>query len=173
MQKSPTITIDGFISPLKCSSDNILDFVNIKAQQLIPLVNNYYNVNIKSTIPSTLLSPNNKIICDNSYYRYKWIRHNNYDFTGYITLNDYNNTPPFDIETEVYGGELVFKNYKSTVQPGMGNLLIFPSSPNFVHYHTPIKLGKFNFIKFYFICESPFVFDYTKYSTQFTQNITL
>ena len=85
-----------------------------------------------------------------------------------LTLNDYNNIPPFDLETEVYGGELIFKNYKTIIKPGIGNLLIFPSSPNFAHQHTPIKLGKLNFIKLYFVCKTPFIFDYTKYSTQLT-----
>lgn len=168
MQKSPIITIDGFISPLKCSSETVLDFVSSKAQQLIPIINDYYKVTIDKIISPIILSPSNKIICDNSYYQYKWIRKNNYDFTCYITLNDYNNIPPFDLETEVYGGELIFKNYKTIIKPGIGNLLIFPSSPNFAHQHTPIKLGKLNFIKLYFVCKTPFIFDYTKYSTQLT-----
>lgn len=165
MLSSPIILIDGFIPPLKCQSDNVLEFAIHKANSIITVIEQYYNVKVADLIDVQVGSVIAKPICDNSaYINRKWTRKNKYDFTGYIPLCTYNNTTPFDISTDVYGGELVFKTFKFKHAPNMGDLLIFPSAPNFIHYHDTVKIGQLQYIKFYVVCNTPYVYDYRKFN---------
>ena len=160
---SPSLIFEEFLSPLKCKDSSKLEYTSHKLSLIIPIIENYYDVKIIETV-EPYISNSILPICDNSYMKHgKWYRRNNYDFTGYIALSNYNKSVPFDEDSDVYGGELVFSNYGIKISPTMGDLLIFPSCPNFLHYHTKPAIGYFEYIKFFLICDK-FVFDYSKFS---------
>lgn len=165
MLKPPIVTVNGFLTPLKCQASNVLEFTAHKLDSVIPQVEEYYDVNISEVIEpyfgAILTSP----VCDNSTYSNgQWQRKNKYDFTGYIPLTSYNNTTPFDPTTDVYGGELMFKTLKFKHPPYLGQLIVFPSAPNFLHFHNTIKIGALQYIKFHLICDEPYVHDYRKFN---------
>ena len=165
MLKPPIIIHDEFLTPLKCQSDQVLEYTAIKINSIVELVEKHYNVKIADAVAPAFGNIINKPICDNSVYRGRqWLRTNNYDFTGYIPLMTYNSDTPFDPSTDVYGGELLFKTLKFKHAPITGELLIFPSAPNFLHYHDTIKIGHLKYIKFYLICDKPYQYDYTKFN---------
>jgi hypothetical protein len=169
--KSPTIIFEEFLSPLKCKDSSKLEYVSHKLSSIIPIIEQHYNVKIIETV-EPILSTSIIPTCDNSYVKNgKWFRKNRYDFTGYIPLMDYNKSVPFDEDSEVYGGELIFKNYGIKISPTMGDLIVFPSYPNFIHYHTMPKIGYFEYIKIFLIAEE-FKFDYSKYSRKFSEIIS-
>jgi hypothetical protein len=161
--KKPIILIDEFISPLRCISPNVLDYVDQKTPQLISIIEQYYDVKIKNVTKAVMLNEC-RLTCDNSIYKSKWIKVNEYDFSCYIPLVTYNNKPPFDIETEVYGGSLTFTSFKTKYKPVIGRLIIFPSAPNFVHIHEEAKFGTFNYVKVFLTCETPFVYNYKQWN---------
>ena len=163
--RKPSLIFEEFLSPLKCKDSSKLEYTSHKLSSILPIIENHYDVKIIETIQpytSNSILP----ICDNSYLKNgKWFTRNQYSFTGYIPLSNYSKDIPFDEESEVYGGELIFPNYGIKITPSIGNLLIFPSCPNFLHYHEKPLIGYFEYIKFFLIVES-FKFDYTKYSTK-------
>lgn len=161
--KKPIILIDEFLSPLRCKSSNVLEYTDQKIEQIIPHIENYYNVKIINHSKAVLLS-DLKTKCDNSIINGKWVRVRNIDFTCYIPLFTFNNVPPFDPETDVYGGKLTFNFFNYDLDPMMGRLIVFPSVPNFTHTHEPIKIGSFNYIKIFLTCDKPFIYDLTQWN---------
>lgn len=162
--KNPILQIDEFVSPLRCQAPNVLEFIDQKILQIIPVIEQYYGVKIKDKTNSKIFNEY-RPICDNSIYRHgSWTKVNNYDFTCYVPLLTYNNKPPFDFETEVYGGSLIFTSFKKKYDPNMGTLLIYPSVPNFVHYHEPVKIGKLDYVKVFLTCEKQFVYNYKQWN---------
>ena len=164
MQRSPILKYESFIPPLKCQSGNILEFVEYKFPSIQESIEKHFDVEIDNIFDIHIGDIIKKPTCDNSIYNKKWIINRNSDFTGYIPLRTYNNNVPFDIETEVYGGELFFMNFGYHYYPSMGDLLIYPSSPNFVHFHKEVLVGGFNYIKFYIRCSESYIHQYTKFN---------
>jgi len=161
--KPPSLIFEEFLSPLKCRDDNVLKIVEHRFTDYTTIIEQYYNVKVKE-ISSPILSNDCNITCDNSIYKRNWIRKNDYDFTGYIALSNYSKDVPFDEDYDVYGGELIFKNYGIKISPTMGDLIIFPSCANFLHYHNKPLVGKFNYIKLFITCENPYIFNFKEFS---------
>lgn len=161
--KKPIIQIDEFLSPLRCKASNVLEYADQKIVQILPYIEDYYNVKIAEHTKPVLLT-DLKTRCDNSILKGKWVKVRNIDFTCYIPLFTFNKTPPFDPETDVYGGQLTFNFFKYTVEPEMGRLMVFPSAPNFTHTHEPVKFGSFNYIKIFLTCDKPYVYDLSKWN---------
>jgi hypothetical protein len=161
--KPPSLIFEEFLSPLKCRDDNVLKIVEHRFTDYTTIIEQYYNVNVKE-ISSPILSNDCNVTCDNSRYKRNWIRKNDYDFTGYIALSNYSKDVPFDEDYDVYGGELIFKNYGIQISPTMGDLIIFPSCANFLHYHNKPMVGTFNYIKLFITCENPYIFNFKEYS---------
>jgi hypothetical protein len=163
--KKPIIQIDEFLSPLRCKSSNVLDYTDQKIIQVIPYIEEYYNVKIIDHTKASLFT-DLKTKSDNSILRGNWVKVKNIDFTCYIPLFTFNNKPPFDPETDVYGGGFHFNFFNYTIAPTMGRLLVFPSAPNFTHTHEPIKIGSFNYMKIFLTCDKPYVYDLTKWNNK-------
>lgn len=161
--KKPIILIDEYLSPLRCTLPNVLEFVDQKVPQLTEFIEQYYNVKIVDNTKPEILT-DLRLRCDNSIFKGKWVKIKNYDFSCYIPLTSYNNLPPFDVDTDVYGGTITFTNFKFSLKPEMGRLLIYPSLPNFTHIHEPVKIGTLKYIKIYFTCDKPFVYNLTKWN---------
>lgn len=185
--KSPSITIPKLLSQSECRNENVLHVIEERVTGCIETIEQYYNIKIKQII-SPVMSKDYNYICDSeAYVGPKWIKKpdgtkkripggkvkiNNYDFTGYIALTQYNDYYPFDPTVEVWGGELIFTNYGAKIIPTAGNLIVFPTCSNFSHQHLESNIGELIYAKLFFICEEPFVYDCRIFKTKpFTTNI--
>jgi hypothetical protein len=160
----PVLIFDEFISPLKCQSDNVLDFAISKANLIVPNINKHFGVDI-TEVTGTIVSPSTVLQCGRGYFKYGWVKTNTSSFMGYIPLKNYNKETPFDIETDVYGGDMILTQYKNKLYPEMGKLCVFPSSPNFAHHFNDVQIGELKIIKLLFKCDDEYSFDYMKWST--------
>lgn len=195
MNKSPFFAIDNFISPLACEDIiNQLDnqpIANYTARvvkenglaeiRLIPLIKTlmpqlekYYGFSYDGLTyfnfewyPSGYKAQSP--ICENSVYRAgQWSRTNNRDFTGVIFLNDYQDKPPFDDDYEVYGGNLEFQNFNLKFHPQRGQLVVFPSGPNFINTTSDVKIGSLTQIKFHITAEKRFEYSSSDFPGNYT-----
>lgn len=105
-------------------------------------------------------------VCSNSVYvNRKWIRNKNRDFTGVLFLSDYNNgaSETFDPSYEVFGGKLQFPQHKFGFNPKRGTMVIFPSSPHFIHAFSQIQAGDLFYVKFHIVATVPWMYDAKQY----------
>jgi hypothetical protein len=86
--------------------------------------------------------------CENSkYIRKKWVMHKDVDLVGFLWLKDFNQNPPLDIKTEVYGGKIEFPAFNFSLMPQRGTLVLFPAGPHFITVVSPILIGSLHQIK--------------------------
>ena len=88
-----------------------------------------------------------------------WQRYKEVDFIGVLWLNDYNDESPFDPSFETFGGKLEFTNFDISFNPQRGNLIIFPTAPNFVNTVSDVKMGSLTQAKFIIRSEKPYEYD--------------
>lgn len=174
--KSPFIVIPGFFSPMVCERiragdiemDELRDIAKDKIIALTPTINAHYNCSIAS------LSGMHHIhlqvgdtygpCCDNSEYKESvWIRSQLRDFSAYVSLCDYNDTPPFDTESEVLGAKYEFPQHGFGFNPQIGTLIIHPSEQHFINHMSPIRVGIHQCVKFYLTCDTMFIYDYQQF----------
>src|SRR5574343_386607 len=71
--------------------------------------------------------------CENAVFkRKKWLRVKDRDLTGLLWLKDYQEAPPFDVQTQVLGGKLEFPVYNFGFQPQKGTLVVYPAGERFI-----------------------------------------
>lgn len=106
--------------------------------------------------------------CENAVYkRKKWVRVKDRDLTGVLWLKDYKDTPPFDTETEVYGGKLEFPVYNFGFQPQKGTLVIYPSNERFISLTTAVLVGELQTVRFHICGEGLWIYDPADYPGDF------
>lgn len=178
--KTPSLTFSNFLSPLECRDVNVIQTIEHKLANCATAIEKHYNVKIKS-ITSPTVSNDYDRTCDSEIYYnykftinedgtkkyigYKWWKFNEFDFTGYIALSQYTDSLQVS-EHEIHGGELVFENYGTTIKPVLGNLIVYPASSNFFHSHKEIKNGDLTYIKVFFVCEIPFVYNFKHFGNK-------
>lgn len=159
----PALLFDDFVPPLKCGLDDVVSYAIHKSNSIIPKINKHYKTNIIK-VEGSLIKPFKQLQCGCGIFKYQWNKINNSSFVGYIPLKTFNDESPFDIETDVYGGQLIMTQYKTSLKPAIGQLCVFPSTPNFAHYFNDVTLGNLDIIKLLFICETKYQFNYEDWS---------
>lgn len=194
MTKSPFFIIDDFLSPLECediinrshfefpnkengtpiksSTQNVLTQNRILPylEDMIPAFEEYYSVEHGGILPFAIecypegCKPEG-IRAENSVRRDgKWARINEHDFTGIIFLKDSSTDVNFDDYFEVYGTKLEFPTHQFGFMASRGQLIIFPSAPNFINYTVSPKLGDMYQIRFQMIMMTPYKYDMNTFS---------
>ncbi len=98
--------------------------------------------------------------CQNSkYLRKKWVKIKNIDLTGVLWLNNYQDKPPFDNKTEVYGGKLEFPAYNFSLVPEKGTLVLFPACPHFISLVSPILVGNLCQVRINITVKQPYFYN--------------
>lgn len=88
--------------------------------------------------------------CENAVFkRKKWLRVKDRELTGVLWLKDYQETPPFDINTQVLGGKLEFPVYNFGFQPQKGTLVVYPASERFISLTTEVLVGELQTVRFH------------------------
>lgn len=159
---NPTVTLKGNrlaeirIMPFfESIQDDIETHYDMKIKTLTPFVFEWYPTGF----------PGSKAACEGSKYIVKkgqpskWQKVKDYDFTGIIMLNDFNDGQDFDLDYEVRGGKLEFTTHGFGFNQQRGTLIIFPTRPNFINAVAPVDLGDSTMIRFQIICQEEFIYD--------------
>lgn len=106
--------------------------------------------------------------CENAVYkRKKWVRVKDRDLTGVLWLKDYKDTPPFNTETQVYGGKLEFPIYNFGFQAQKGTLVIYPSNERFISLTSAVLVGELQCIRFHVCGEGMWLYNPDDYPGDF------
>lgn len=124
-------------------------------RDIIPDIESRYNCSYRGLDkPLFQIYPENSKVpaenpgCENSkYIRKKWVMYKDVDLVGFVWLKDYNDSPPLDISSEVYGGKIEFPAFNFSLMPQRGTLVLFPAGPHFITVISPVLVGKLHQIK--------------------------
>lgn len=191
--KSPFYVVEEFVSPLMCedildmcdfnvpdldknlkeiptnkTSDRAEEIVYNRLKQLVPALEVYYGIDYKGTeriqfewFPEGSTSTPQ---CENAVFvRGKWLRTKARDLSAILFLTDYQDTPPFEDEYEVYGGKLEFPQHKFGFNPQRGTLIVFPSDPHFINLTSSIYAGDAYQARIQMATKTPLIYDPTKF----------
>jgi hypothetical protein len=106
--------------------------------------------------------------CENAVYkRKKWIRVKDRDLTGVLWLKDYQDSPPFNLKTQVLGGKLEFPVYNFGFQAQKGTLVVYPANERFISLTSAVLVGELQCVKFHICGEGLWLYDPAKYPGDF------
>lgn len=187
--KSPFYVVEEFISPLLCeelvdlcnftvpdtdkdlkevkttkTSDRAEAIIYDRLMAVLPELQAHYQLLYKGTervqfewIP---LGAKNEFICENSsHLRGKWLRSKQRDLTAVLFLSDYQDSPTFEQEFEVYGGKLEFVQHKFGFNPQRGTLIVFPSDPHFINITSEVLAGDLFQARIQIAAQTPYLYD--------------
>jgi len=98
--------------------------------------------------------------CENAVFKRKrWLRVKDRDLTGILWLKDYQESPPFDINTQVLGGKLEFPVYNFGFQPQKGTLVIYPACERFISLTSAVLVGELQCVRFHICGEGIWLYD--------------
>ena len=126
-------------------------FIFNKIRPIIPKIEEHFtNFTYRGTekirfqqFPVTNGNPAEQPHCENAVYkRKKWLKVKDRDLTGILWLKDYQDKPPFYLESQVYGGKLEFPVYNFGFQPQQGTLVIYPACERFISLTSAILVGE-------------------------------
>lgn len=107
--------------------------------------------------------------CDNSsFVKKKWVRTRDRDISAVLFLSDYQDTPQFDTDYEVYGGKLEFPQHGFGLKPERGTLIVYPSAPHFINLFSPIFAGELNVVRIYMAAKMPYLYNPAKFPGDYT-----
>jgi hypothetical protein len=145
-----------------------------KFQHLIPEIEEHFGVKYRGTehlvFQQFPVSNQNaeEPHCENAVFkRKKWLRVKDRDLTGILWLKDYQESPPFNIQTQVLGGKLEFPVYNFGFQPQKGTLIVYPSCERFISLTTPILVGELQCVRFHICGEGFWLYDPEKFKGDF------
>jgi len=169
----PDVDVDG--NPIKMSKHNEKHEEELyhAVQQIIPEVFEHYNQEYRATermqfeyiAQGVQTSPES---ANSQYLRKKWVRTKDRDISAVLFLVDYNETPPFDGEYEVYGGKLEFPQHNFSFNPTRGALVFFPAAPHFIHCNSRALAGDMFQVKMNFAAAKPFVYQPAEFPGDYT-----
>lgn len=160
---APDEDING--KPVKMSKTNpeLETIIFNRFEMLIPELEKYYGYqhrgteNIGFEYHAQGVIP--EAICDSSkWLKKKWVRTKDRDFSVVLFLSDYQDTPDFDSDYEVYGGKLEFLQHKFGFNPERGTLIVYPSSPHFINAIAEVQIGDLFLAKFHLAGKQPYLY---------------
>ena len=146
-----------------------------RLKPLTPLLEKHYDFKYVGTEPMAYEYyangyDNDELHAENSVHlKGKWLRTKSRDLTGIIFLSDYNETPPFSEDFEVYGGKVQFPQHNFSFNPERGTLLLFPSDPHFINGVSHIHMGNSVMVRFHIAASKPYLYDHTKFPGDYTE----
>lgn len=105
---------------------------------------------------------------NSEFIKEKWLRVRACDLTAVLFLSDYQNSPAFDQEYEVYGGKLEFPQHQFGFNPNRGTLVVFPSAPHFINQSTTVLAGDLYQARINIVAKAPYLYDPTKFPGNYT-----
>lgn len=179
------IALDVRVEPLK-NDDGVLQaterfhpqseieiFEKFKA--LIPELEEYFDFKYRGTehlvfqqFPVSNGNPVEEPHCENAVFKRKrWLKVKDRDLTGILWLKDYQETPPFDVKTQVLGGKLEFPVYNFGFQAQKGTLIVYPACERFISLTSSILVGELQCVRFHICAEGIWLYNPSLYPGDF------
>lgn len=145
-------------------------------QHLIPQLEKHYNrFKYRGTehllfqqFPVTNGNPAEEPHCENAVFKRKrWLRVKDRDLTGILWLKDYQQSPPFDIKTQVLGGKLEFPVYNFGFQAQKGTLIVYPACERFISLTSAVLVGELQCVRFHICGEGLWIYNPEEYPGDF------
>jgi hypothetical protein len=135
-----------------------------RLQPLVPELEKYYGIEYKGTEQIMVEWFSEGVIgkpqCENSHYlKKKWVRTLPRDLSAIVFLSDYQDTPNFDSDYEVYGGKLEFPQHGFGFNPERGTMIVYPSVPHFINATAAIRAGELYQARIHIAATAPFLYD--------------
>ena len=166
---------DAENNPIKMIKHNAMieEIIYARLQPLIPDLEKYYGIQYKGTehimVEWFAEGVIGKPQCENSQYlNKKWVRTLPRDLTAILFFSDYQNTPNFDSDYEVYGGKLEFPQHGFGFNPERGTLIVYPSVPHFINATAEIMAGELYQARIHIAATVPFLYDPNHFSGNYT-----
>lgn len=189
--KSPFYVVENFISPMMCedlidvcdfnvpdqnkegdevlttkTSDRAEAVIYSRLLQLVPDLEQYYGLTYKGTerIQFEWFPPgsSNEPHAENAVFvRGSWLRTRMRDLSAILFLTDYQETPPFDGEYEVFGAKLEFPQHKFGFNPRRGTLIVFPSEQHFINLTSTVFAGDAYQARIHMAATEPYIYNPT------------
>jgi hypothetical protein len=196
--KSPFYVVQEFISPMLCEDLIDLCDYNVPDQDkdgnwiktvktsetaegiiyerlllLLPELQAYYQFLYKGTerVSFEWFPQDSQGIAaseNSEFLRGKWLKTRARDFTGVLFLSEYQDTPPFEEEFEVYGGKLEFPQHKFGFNPKRGTLVLFPSDPHFINITSGVFAGDLYQARLQIAAQTPYIYNPQKFPGNYT-----
>lgn len=165
----PDTGADGYPVPNIRLNEKSEGLIYTKLRQYIPMIEDHYGIVYKGTerIAFEWMSAgcsHTKMKSENSErLKDKWVKLYPRDLTAVLFLCDYNDTPAFDSEFEVYGGKLEFPSHNFGFNPQRGTLVMFPSGPHFINCTAGVEFGDLYQARIQISALEPWQYDPTKF----------
>jgi hypothetical protein len=138
-----------------------------KFQHLIPQIEEHFGLTYRGTehlvfqqFPITNGNPAEEPHCENAVFKRKrWLKVKDRDLTGILWLKDYQESPPFDVKTQVLGAKLEFPVYNFGFQAQKGTLVVYPACERFISLTSAILVGELQCVKFHIVGEGLWIYD--------------
>lgn len=135
------------------------EFVKIK-----PQIEQHYSIAHKATCETRFdwypEGSTGKLVCESAeYLRKKWVRVRDRDLSCLVFLSDWNDTPNFDDDYEVYGGKIEFPQHGFGFNAQRGTMIVYPSGPHFINTVTQVQAGNLHIAKFHIKSAVPYLYN--------------
>lgn len=183
--KSPFFVVKSFVSPMVCETivDRLFDkqvryakngrvvidddnTTNEIYKRFIPVIKSieeyfdYQNMGVDIDIERYFTGSDEFSFLTHKDFKTK----QTHAFEGLLFLSDYQETPPLELEYEVYGGKVKFTSWNFRVLPNRGNMIIFPKNIRFKHIITPVEVGNLFLIRLKLKSTKRWIYEKSKYS---------
>lgn len=144
-------------------------------QYILPLedtLREYYDINIDGYEQPVVLEYENDGYSDGcdafTYINQKWLKTKDRDLSYVLFLSEYQSSPNFDLDYEIYGGKVEFPQHNFGFNHQRGTLIVYPSTPHFIHHMNKITIGKAHIMRWYAKSSEPYSYDHSKFPGDYT-----
>lgn len=163
----PTKNDEGLPEPMIRHHGASEAFLFERLKKVIPELEEHFGLKYRGTepiafqqFPITNGKNAEEAQCYNAVYkRKKWVRINDRALTAAIWFKDYQDQPPFNLDTQVYGGKLEFPVYNFGFQPQVGTLVVYPACERFISLTTSVQVGELQLARIQLHAEGLWIYD--------------
>ncbi len=163
----PILNDDGALDSMVRSHTQSETFLFERMKKIIPELEEHFGLKYKGTesiafqqFPVSNGKNAEDPQCYNAVYkRKKWVRINDRALTAAIWFKDYEDQPPFNMTTQVYGGKLEFPVYNFGFQPQAGTLVVYPACERFISLITSIQVGELQMARIHMHAEGIWIYN--------------
>lgn len=174
---SPSVDQEGNPAKMERFHDEAEKIIFNRFENLVPEIEKHYELKyagcermVFQYFPEGMAGMAENPHCESSsFVRKKWVKTKNRDLTAILWLKDFNNAPPLDRDTEIYGAKLEFPLYNFSLQPQRGSLIVYPAGPHFITATSQVLIGEQYCVRLHIAADGIWLYDGSKYPGSFVE----